>query len=69
MKRTTTQWTTTTTRSTTAPKGMACTDADMAELTEYIERAGWVKMIGRVDKMPLDLAMQLRDKLNKAFGG
>lgn len=68
MKRTTTQWTTTTTRSTNAKQPFKATDADIAEITEYLERDTWARFIGRVDKMPLDLAMQLRAKLNQAFG-
>ena len=67
MKRTTTQWTTTTTR-TTQGRQPKLSAVDMAELDAILDGTPpWEKVIAQVDKMPLNLARRLRQRLEELF--
>lgn len=62
-KRTTTQWTTTTKRVVRGP------GASEAELDAVLADCRWNALIRDVEKMPLGLARQLRDRLDAVFRG
>lgn len=64
-KRTTTQWTTTTKRTT---RGTAPDNID-AELDHILADCRWNAVIRDVEQMPLGLARKLRDRLDTIFGG
>lgn len=67
MKQTTTTWATQTTRTTF--KGVPGQLATMADIEAALSTRDWAALLSDLDKMPLGVAVQLRDRLNRLIGG